>query len=135
MCVCMYCISNVKSLISASETIPCLFMQFLFSFKCPFQCFFLRKSFEVCSSGVDCLLKVSTQLQDIELLFTPPDSQANQIGSQMALIRSLIYIQGEINSSVDDFAIWKTQLFSSISHCEGKNDSLSFFCSIKQGLY
>uniref|UniRef100_A0A670YJS1 Midasin n=1 Tax=Pseudonaja textilis TaxID=8673 RepID=A0A670YJS1_PSETE len=76
------------------------------------------RSFEVCSSGVDCLLKVSTQLQDIELLFSPPDSQVNQIGSQMALIRSLIYIQGEINSSVDDFAIWKTQLFSSISHCE-----------------
>uniref|UniRef100_A0A670YR31 Midasin n=1 Tax=Pseudonaja textilis TaxID=8673 RepID=A0A670YR31_PSETE len=81
------------------------------------------RSFEVCSSGVDCLLKVSTQLQDIELLFSPPDSQVNQIGSQMALIRSLIYIQGEINSSVDDFAIWKTQLFSSISHCEDEETS------------
>ncbi|XP_034264874.1 midasin [Pantherophis guttatus] len=81
------------------------------------------KSFEVCSSGVDCLLKVSTQLQDIELLFTTPDSQVNQIGSQMTLIRSLIYIQGEINSSVDDFAIWKTQLFSSISHCEDDETS------------
>uniref|UniRef100_A0A670YJS7 Midasin n=1 Tax=Pseudonaja textilis TaxID=8673 RepID=A0A670YJS7_PSETE len=80
------------------------------------------RSFEVCSSGVDCLLKVSTQLQDIELLFSPPDSQVNQIGSQMALIRSLIYIQGEINSSVDDFAIWKTQLFSSISHYEETSD-------------
>ncbi|KAG8124032.1 hypothetical protein E2320_019500 [Naja naja] len=67
--------------------------------------------------------EVSTQLQDIELLFTPPDSQVNQIGSQMALIRSLVYIQGEINSSVDDFAIWKTQLFSSISHCEDDETS------------
>ncbi|XP_070589310.1 midasin [Erythrolamprus reginae] len=81
------------------------------------------KSFEVCSSGVDGLLKVSTQLQDIELLFTPPNSQVNHSGSQMALIRSLIYIQGEINSSVDDFAIWKTQLFSSISHCEDDQTS------------
>uniref|UniRef100_A0A803SWY9 Midasin n=1 Tax=Anolis carolinensis TaxID=28377 RepID=A0A803SWY9_ANOCA len=67
------------------------------------------KSFEVCSSGMDCLLKVSTQLQDIESMFVlPEDSQAI---SQMAIIRSLIYIQGEINKSVDDFAIWRTQLF------------------------
>lgn len=106
---------------------PYLFIAVFIQFQILFSMFFPRKSFEVCSSGVDCLLKVSTQLQDIELLFTPPDSQVNQIGSQMALIRSLIYIQGEINSSVDDFAIWKTQLFSSISHCEGKNDSLLLF--------
>ncbi|XP_042318311.1 midasin isoform X2 [Sceloporus undulatus] len=75
------------------------------------------KSFEVCSSGVDCLLKVSTQLQNIESLFVLPE--ASQTMSQMAVIRSLIYIQGEINKTVDDFAIWRTQLFSSISHCDG----------------
>ncbi|KAH0622150.1 hypothetical protein JD844_024188 [Phrynosoma platyrhinos] len=79
------------------------------------------KSFEVCSSGVDCLLKVSTQLQDIESLFVLPE--ASQTMSQMAVIRSLIYIQGEINKSVDDFAIWRTQLFSSISHCDGDKKS------------
>uniref|UniRef100_A0A8D2KWR3 Midasin n=1 Tax=Varanus komodoensis TaxID=61221 RepID=A0A8D2KWR3_VARKO len=81
------------------------------------------KSFEVCSSGIECLLKVSTQLQDIEALFVPPKLEVSQTASQMALIRSLIYIQGEINKSVDDFAIWRTQLFSSISHCdEQKSD-------------
>ncbi|XP_062836825.1 midasin isoform X1 [Anolis carolinensis] len=86
------------------------------------------KSFEVCSSGMDCLLKVSTQLQDIESMFVlPEDSQAI---SQMAIIRSLIYIQGEINKSVDDFAIWRTQLFSSISHCEGEEKSDDSFVDL-----
>ncbi|XP_062980947.1 midasin [Elgaria multicarinata webbii] len=81
------------------------------------------KSFEVCSSGVECLLKVSTQLQDIESLFVLPELEVSQTASQMALVRSLIYIQGEINKSVDDFAIWKTQLFSSISHCDEEQKS------------
>ncbi|XP_061479315.1 midasin isoform X2 [Rhineura floridana] len=81
------------------------------------------KSFEVCSSGIECLLKVSTQLQDIESLFVLPEMEVNQAASRMALIRSLVYIQGEINKSVDDFAIWKTQLFSSISHCNGHQKS------------
>ncbi|XP_066468783.1 midasin [Tiliqua scincoides] len=75
------------------------------------------KSFEVCSSGIECLLKISTQLQDIESLFVLPEVEVSQAAPQMALIRSLVYIQGEINRSVDDFAIWRTQLFSSISHC------------------
>ncbi|XP_072854872.2 midasin isoform X1 [Pogona vitticeps] len=77
------------------------------------------KSFEVCSTGIECLLKVSIEFQDMESLFVPPELEATQAVPQMALIRSLIYIQGEINKSVDDFAIWKTQLFSSISHCDG----------------
>ncbi|XP_053143364.1 midasin isoform X2 [Hemicordylus capensis] len=81
------------------------------------------KSFEVCSSGLECLLNVSTQLQDIESLFVLPKMEIGQAVPQMALIRSLIYIQGEINKSVDDFAIWKTQLFSSISHCDGDQES------------
>ncbi|XP_015262586.1 PREDICTED: midasin [Gekko japonicus] len=77
------------------------------------------KSFEVCSSGIESLFQVSTQLQDIESLFVLPEME----GCQTALIRSLVYIQGEINRSVDDFAIWKAQLFSSISHCDGDQDS------------
>ncbi|XP_054829779.1 midasin [Eublepharis macularius] len=77
------------------------------------------KSFEVCSSGIESLFHVSTQLQDIESSFVLPETELNQTASQTALIRSLVYIQGEINRSVDDFAIWKTQLFSSISHCDG----------------
>ncbi|XP_060128572.1 midasin isoform X2 [Zootoca vivipara] len=81
------------------------------------------KSFEVCFSGIECLLKVSTQLQDIESFFVLPEMEANQVSTRMALIRSLVYIQGEINRSVDDFAIWKTQLFSSISHCNGNQKS------------
>ncbi|KAJ6665782.1 hypothetical protein lerEdw1_001254 [Lerista edwardsae] len=82
------------------------------------------KSFEVCSSGIECLLKISTQLQDIESLFVLPEMEISQAVPQMALIRSLVYIQGEINESVDDFAIWRTQLFSSISHC-GDGDQRS----------
>lgn len=74
----------------------------------------------MCSSGVECLLKISTQLQDIEALFVLPELEVGQSLSHTALVKSLIYIQGEINKSVDDFAIWKTQLFSSISYCDGK---------------
>ncbi|KAL8186257.1 UNVERIFIED_CONTAM: hypothetical protein K2H54_066664, partial [Gekko kuhli] len=77
------------------------------------------RSFEVCSLGIESLFQVSTQLQDIESLFVLPEME----GCQTALIRSLVYIQGEINRSVDDFAIWKAQLFSSISHCDGDQDS------------
>ncbi|XP_060119521.1 midasin-like [Heteronotia binoei] len=81
------------------------------------------KSFEVCSSGIESLLQISTQLQDIESLFVLPELEGCQAASQTALIRSLVYIQGEINRSVDDFAIWKAQLFSSISHCDGDQKS------------
>ncbi|KAJ7341746.1 hypothetical protein JRQ81_006597 [Phrynocephalus forsythii] len=81
------------------------------------------KSFEICSAGIECLLKVSTEFQDMESLFIPPELEASRAVPQTALIRSLIYIQGEINKSVDDFAIWKTQLFSSISQCDGDRTS------------
>nr|XP_056712126.1 midasin [Euleptes europaea] len=81
------------------------------------------KSFEVCSSGIESLLQVSTQLQDIESLFVSPEMEVSRAASHTALIRSLVYIQEEINRSVDDFAIWKTQLFSSISHCDGDQKS------------
>ncbi|XP_048350337.1 midasin isoform X2 [Sphaerodactylus townsendi] len=80
-------------------------------------------SFEVCSSGIESLFQVSTQLQDIESLFVLPEMEASRAASQTALIRSLVYIQEEINRSADDFAIWKTQLFSSISHCDGDQKS------------
>lgn len=97
---------------------------------CNFLCY--RKSFEVCSSGIECLLKISTQLQDIESLFILPEMEISQAAPRMALIRSLVYIQGEINKSVDDFAIWRTQLFSSISHCGDGN--LFFSLLIYSGL-
>uniref|UniRef100_A0A8D0DW25 Midasin n=1 Tax=Salvator merianae TaxID=96440 RepID=A0A8D0DW25_SALMN len=91
------------------------------------------KTFEVCSSGLECLLKISTQLQDIESLFVLPEMEVSQAPFQMALTRSLIYIQGEINKSVDDFAIWKTQLFSSISHCDEDQKSDDGFVELFSG--
>ncbi|XP_077160450.1 midasin isoform X2 [Paroedura picta] len=85
------------------------------------------KSFEVCSSRIESLFQISTQLQDVESLFALPDVEGCRVASQPALIRSLVYIQGEINRSVDDFAIWKAQLFSSISHCDEDQNSTDDF--------
>ncbi|XP_067386141.1 midasin isoform X2 [Emydura macquarii macquarii] len=72
--------------------------------------FYSWKDFEVCSSGLSCLLKVSTQLQDIESLYVLQGMEGRQSTKQMALIESLQYIQGEVNKTTIDFTTWKTQL-------------------------
>ncbi|XP_044531325.1 midasin [Gracilinanus agilis] len=71
------------------------------------------KHFEVCSSGLNCMSKVSTQLQDLESLFILPGTEAKQTEQQITLVKSLEYIREEINKAVVDFTAWKTHLISS----------------------
>ncbi|KAK2507590.1 hypothetical protein MC885_004960, partial [Smutsia gigantea] len=68
------------------------------------------KDFEVCSSGVSCLSQVSAHLQGLESLFILPRMEVGQRDQQMALVKSLEYVRGEINKATDDFTTWKTHL-------------------------
>ncbi|XP_074846986.1 midasin isoform X2 [Carettochelys insculpta] len=83
--------------------------------------FYSWKDFEVCSSGLSYLLKVSTQLQSIESLYILQGMENRQPTKEMALIKSLEYIQGEVNKAASDFAAWKTQLLSLTSDCDAGN--------------
>uniref|UniRef100_A0A672UXN9 Midasin n=1 Tax=Strigops habroptila TaxID=2489341 RepID=A0A672UXN9_STRHB len=80
--------------------------------------FYSWKDFEVCTSAVSCLLEVSAQLQGIESLFLPT-GEDRQAANQMALIKSLNYIQEEVNNTSSDFTAWRTQLLASVSECSG----------------
>uniref|UniRef100_A0A8B9G947 Midasin n=1 Tax=Amazona collaria TaxID=241587 RepID=A0A8B9G947_9PSIT len=80
--------------------------------------FYSWKDFEVCTSAVSCLLEVSAQLQGIESLFLPT-GEDKQAANQMALIKSLNYIQEEVNNTSLDFTAWRTQLLASMSECSG----------------
>ncbi|KAM9018411.1 midasin isoform 3-T4 [Ara ararauna] len=80
--------------------------------------FYSWKDFEVCTSAVSCLLEVSAELQGIESLFLPT-GEDKQAANQMALIRSLSYIQEEVNNTSSDFTAWRTQLLASMSECSG----------------
>uniref|UniRef100_A0A663DUU3 Midasin n=1 Tax=Aquila chrysaetos chrysaetos TaxID=223781 RepID=A0A663DUU3_AQUCH len=80
------------------------------------------RDFEVCTSAVSCLLEVSAQLQDIESLFLP-NGESRQAANQMALIKSLKYIQEEVNNTSADFIAWRTQLLDSMSNCKGNQQS------------
>ncbi|OXB54358.1 hypothetical protein ASZ78_011040, partial [Callipepla squamata] len=84
--------------------------------------FYSWRDFEVCASAVSCLLETSAQLQGVESLFHPKEED-RQAADQMAVIRSLKYIQEEINSTSADFAAWRTQLLSSTSNCSGNKES------------
>ncbi|XP_074982679.1 midasin isoform X2 [Caretta caretta] len=85
--------------------------------------FYSWKDFEFCSSGLSCLLKVSAQLQSIESLYVLQGMEGRQSTKQMALIKSLEYIQGEVNKTAADFTTWKTQLLSLTSDCDGNQES------------
>uniref|UniRef100_A0A8C6J801 Midasin n=1 Tax=Melopsittacus undulatus TaxID=13146 RepID=A0A8C6J801_MELUD len=80
--------------------------------------FYSWKNFEVCTSAVSCLLEVSAQLQGIESLFLPT-GEDKQAANRMALIKSLNYIQEEINNTSSDFTAWRTQLLASMSEYSG----------------
>ncbi|XP_061225769.1 midasin isoform X3 [Neopsephotus bourkii] len=80
--------------------------------------FYSWKDFEVCTSAVSCLLEVSAQLQGIESLFLPT-GEDKQAENQMALIKSLNYIQEEVNNTSSAFTAWRTQLLASMSECSG----------------
>uniref|UniRef100_A0A8C0BEF4 Midasin n=1 Tax=Buteo japonicus TaxID=224669 RepID=A0A8C0BEF4_9AVES len=81
------------------------------------------RDFEVCTSAMSCLLEVSAQLQDIESLFLP-NGEGRQAVNQMALIKSLKYIQEEVNNTSADFIAWRTQLLDAMSNCsEGNQQS------------
>ncbi|NXN90988.1 MDN1 protein, partial [Rhinopomastus cyanomelas] len=77
---------------------------------------------DVCTSAMSCLLEVSAQLQGIESLFLP-NGQGGQAANQMALIKSLKYIQEEVNNSSAEFTAWRTQLLASMSECSGNQRS------------
>lgn len=72
---------------------------------------------------MSCLLEVSAQLQGVESLFHL-DEEERQAADQMAVIKSLKYIQEEINSTSTDFTVWRKQLLASTSNCSGKDNSL-----------
>uniref|UniRef100_A0A8C0BE41 Midasin n=1 Tax=Buteo japonicus TaxID=224669 RepID=A0A8C0BE41_9AVES len=80
------------------------------------------RDFEVCTSAMSCLLEVSAQLQDIESLFLP-NGEGRQAVNQMALIKSLKYIQEEVNNTSADFIAWRTQLLDAMSNCSGNQQS------------
>lgn len=83
--------------------------------------FCCRRAFEVCTSAVSCLLEVSTQLQSIESLFCPK-GQDMEAANQMALIKSLKYIQEEVNNTSSHFTAWRTQLLAPVSNCTGEDN-------------
>uniref|UniRef100_A0A8C0IUI7 Midasin n=1 Tax=Chelonoidis abingdonii TaxID=106734 RepID=A0A8C0IUI7_CHEAB len=85
--------------------------------------FYSWKDFEVCSSGLSCLLKVSTQLQSIESLYVLQGMEGRKSTKQMALIKSLEYIQAEVNKTAVDFTIWKTQLLAGNFVSKGNQES------------
>ncbi|NXJ64381.1 MDN1 protein, partial [Rostratula benghalensis] len=84
--------------------------------------FYSWRDFEVCTSSMSCLLEVSAQLQGIESLFLPNGGD-KEVVNQMTLIRSLKYIQEEINNTSADFTAWRTQLLASVSNCSGNQRS------------
>uniref|UniRef100_A0A8C0HJP3 Midasin n=1 Tax=Chelonoidis abingdonii TaxID=106734 RepID=A0A8C0HJP3_CHEAB len=88
--------------------------------------FYSWKDFEVCSSGLSCLLKVSTQLQSIESLYVLQGMEGRKSTKQMALIKSLEYIQAEVNKTAVDFTIWKTQLLGLTSDCGNQESDDGF---------
>uniref|UniRef100_A0A8C0ELF2 Midasin n=1 Tax=Bubo bubo TaxID=30461 RepID=A0A8C0ELF2_BUBBB len=80
------------------------------------------RDFEVCISAMSCLLEVSAQLQGMESLFLP-NGESRQEANQMALIKSLKYMQEEVNNTSADFIAWRTQLLASMSNCSGSQRS------------
>uniref|UniRef100_A0A8C5T387 Midasin n=1 Tax=Malurus cyaneus samueli TaxID=2593467 RepID=A0A8C5T387_9PASS len=84
--------------------------------------FYSWRDFEVCTSAMSCLLEVSAQLRSIESLFLP-NGQEREAANQMALIKSLKYIQEEVNNTSSDFTAWKTQLLASVSNFRGTRAS------------
>ncbi|PKK33324.1 midasin AAA ATPase 1 [Columba livia] len=84
--------------------------------------FYSWRDFEVCTSTMSCLLEVSAQLQGIESLFLP-NGELRQAANQMALIKTLKYIQEEVNNTSAEFTAWRTQLLASMSHCSGNQPS------------
>ncbi|OWK63460.1 Midasin [Lonchura striata] len=84
--------------------------------------FYAWRDFEVCTSAVSCLLEVSAQLQSIESLFLP-NGQDMEAANQMTLIKSLKYIQEEVNNTSSHFTAWRTQLLASVSDCIGNQQS------------
>uniref|UniRef100_A0A452IKR6 Midasin n=1 Tax=Gopherus agassizii TaxID=38772 RepID=A0A452IKR6_9SAUR len=85
--------------------------------------FYSWKDFEVCSSGLSCLLKVSTQLQSIESIYVLQGMEGRKSTKQIALIKTLEYIQAEVNKTAADFTTWKTQLLGLTSDCGGNQES------------
>ncbi|XP_054255246.1 midasin [Indicator indicator] len=79
------------------------------------------RDFEVCTSAMSCLLEVSAQLQGIESLFLP-DVEGKQTANQMALIKSLKYIQEEVNNTSADFTAWRSQLLASMTNGNQRSD-------------
>ncbi|XP_066850638.1 midasin isoform X2 [Anser cygnoides] len=88
--------------------------------------FYSWRDFEVCTSAMSCLLKVSAQLQDVESLFHPK-GEGRQAANQMALIKSLKYVQEEVNNASADFTTWRTQLLASMSDRSGNKESTEEF--------
>ncbi|XP_010082937.1 PREDICTED: midasin, partial [Pterocles gutturalis] len=80
--------------------------------------FYSWRDFEVCTSAMSCLVEVSAQLQGIESLFLP-NGEDRQAANEMALIKSLKYIQEEVNNTSADFIAWRTQLLA----CSGSQRS------------
>lgn len=70
---------------------------------------------------MSCLQEVSAQLQSIESLFLP-NGQDREAANQMALIKSLNFIQEEVNNTSSHFTAWRTQLLASVSSCSGKDN-------------
>uniref|UniRef100_A0A8C8S1Z5 Midasin n=1 Tax=Pelusios castaneus TaxID=367368 RepID=A0A8C8S1Z5_9SAUR len=85
--------------------------------------FYSWKDFEVCSSGLSRLMKVSTQLQGVESLYVLQGMEDGQSMKQMALIKSLQYIQGEVSKTATDFTTWKSQLLCFMPDSGGNQES------------
>uniref|UniRef100_A0A669QDJ1 Midasin n=1 Tax=Phasianus colchicus TaxID=9054 RepID=A0A669QDJ1_PHACC len=84
--------------------------------------FYSWRDFEVCTSAMSCLLEMSAQIRGVESLFHL-DEEEGPAADQMAVIKSLKYIQEEINSTSTDFTVWRKQLLASTSNCSGNKES------------
>ncbi|NXX88474.1 MDN1 protein, partial [Centropus bengalensis] len=84
--------------------------------------FYSWRDFEICTSAMNSLLELSAQLQDIESLFLP-NGEGREAANQMALIKSLKYIQEVVNNTSADFIAWRTQLLASMSNCSGNQQT------------
>ncbi|KAM4694301.1 midasin [Discoglossus pictus] len=72
--------------------------------------FYSWKDFEACSSGVDVMQQVSSELRELESLFVLPEVEIAEATQHMTFLKSLHYIREEIRNSVREFTVWKTHL-------------------------
>ncbi|XP_064411298.1 midasin [Latimeria chalumnae] len=81
--------------------------------------FYSWKDFEICSAGLGTLKKLSTELWDVQALFTP----LGATGYQPAVSQSLEYVRGEVDRAVADFTAWTAEHITRTPDVEGSQEA------------